>query len=323
MTHADALMAATEQALEKPKPLKTYGPGIHYDVPFAEYITIDAINGSTLAEVLKKTAGHAKAQLDVDTAPLKFGRLLHLAILEPASFETGVRCLPPKPPNRPSDKQRNAANKSESTLRSIAFWDAWNADPREEISVKEKVDLQGMMGSIRRNQCINYVTGGQAEVTMVWVDKRTGLLCKGRLDFLQKQPWADSITDIKSSADLVRADKWRRTVENFWYHLKAAFYVDGYETLTGEKPFFTWLAIEKSAPYFSKPWQMDTSPEGLTYRAGQNLYRKALDIWAECLKTNQWPAYGDEVEEIELDDYQLGRAGVSRYEVPQPKERSV
>lgn len=316
MSHAETLMDATEKALAKPSPL-VLEPGLHFDVSFADYCRIDAINGSTLAEVIKKTPGHAKAALDVDTGSLKFGRLLHLAVLEPAAFESDVRCLPAKPPKKPTQKQLLAANPSESSQRSIDFWGAWNADPREEISAKEMIDLQGMMASIRRNQCINFVTGGRAEVTMIWIDKKTGLLCKGRLDFLQTQTWADCITDLKSSADLVRADKWRRTVANYYYHLKAAFYVDGYKALTGETPAFTWLAIEKAAPYFSKPWEMDTSPEGLTYRAGQNLYRQALDVWAECVKKNCWPDYGDAPELIELDDYQLARAGVSRFAVPQ------
>jgi len=326
MTHAEALMDATEKALAQPSPL-VLEPGLHFDVSFSDYCRIDAINASLLCKVLESTPGHAKSRLDSDedddTDAKRFGRLLHLAVLEPASFETDVRCLPPNPPRKPSQPQRLAANRSENSQASIDFWDAWNADPREIIKVKEMAKLQGIMGSIRRTQCINYVTGGRAEVTMVWIDPVTGLLCKGRLDFLQNQPWADVISDIKKSAFLIRADRWKRTVEQFSYHVKAAFYVDGYRTLTGETPWFVWLAVEDFPPYYSKPWKLNTEPPdaqdpgGLTYRAGQNLYRKALDVWAECLELNQFPAYGDDVEEIELNDYQLARAGVSRYEVPQ------
>ena len=291
----------------------TPGPKIYHGIPFEEYRLWDAVNSSLLSSVRAKTPCHAKYEREnprPSTPAFEFGRLAHLAVLEPKRFADTCRVLPDAAPRRPSDRQRNAKSPSPASIAAIDWWDAWEADGRETISEDDWKAIHAMKRSIQRNQCINYVTGGQAEVCIAWIDKPTGLLCKARLDYSQQTAWGDAITDLKTTQD-ASEDGFRKSVYFYNYFIQAAFYVDGWKALTGETAAYTWLAVEKAPPYISKAWEMDDR----TLRAGRNAYRLLLDRWAECLKTNTYPAYGDDVEMIGLEQWQLEREGVGPAQV--------
>ncbi len=297
----------TETAVVTPE------PGIYPGVPFSEYCEWDAVNASLLSAVRNSTPCHALYRRENPSEPtpaLEFGRLVHLAILEPKRFADTCRVLPGDAPRRPTDRQRNAKTPSEATVKAVAWWDAWEADTKETLSVDQWDAIQAMGGSVRRTQCLQYVTGGQAEVCLVWKDKATGLLCKARLDYLQQATWGAVITDLKTTQDASEYG-FRKSVWNYCYFIQAAFYVDGYKALTGEAPAYTWIAAEKQAPYIAKAWEIDED----SLRAGRNAYRDLLDIWAKCVKTSVYPAYGDDVELLGLERWQLEREGVGPAQV--------
>lgn len=298
--------------------------GIHLGIPFSEYCTWDAVNASLLCTVYEKTPGHARYEQENErkqTKALTIGQQTHLAVLEPLEFDNRVRVLPPDPPRRPSEKQRNAANPSEGTIRSIEFWDAWEADPRETITSKDYATLTGMIRSIRETQCKQYVVGGQAEVCLVWTDPVTKLLCKARLDYMQTQTWARTISDVKTKTGLVDRPSFMKEVFFRKYDLKAAFYVDALSLITGDSVDFIWIAVEKEPPYMCKPWRADDR----NLRAGRAAYRHALDLWAKCVKENRYPGYGDDVEYLGFEQWQMESRGVGRFnmEVSPPEQESI
>lgn len=288
-------------------------PGIYPGVPFEEYLRWPCVHATLLEKVRARTPAHGRYWEDHPGDPtpaLRFGTLLHRALLEPDRFKKSVKALPADAPRRPTDSQRNAAKPSESTIASIAFWDEWEADGRETIKAEELTAIQAMCASVRSTQCRQYTTGGHAEVSMVWIDRITGLPCKLRIDYLQQQVFGSVINDIKTCLD-ASEKAFRKAIFFYGYFLQAAFYVDGFMELTGDMASFNFIAIEKDPPYCAKAYQLDDQ----SLQAGRNAYRAALDIWAQCVKKNDYPAYGPEINLIGLERWQLESCGVGPHQV--------
>ena len=65
---------------------------------------------------------------------------------------------------------------------------------------------------------------------------------------------------------------------------------------TKAPPDFLWLAQEKNAPFANKYYSC--TPELSAY--GQKEVNRLRAIYAMCLESNKWPAYGTEVQPIVL-----------------------
>jgi hypothetical protein len=285
-------------------------PGIYPGVPYAEYAQWDAVNSSFLWRLRTRSPRHAQYEREHPKDPtpaLKFGILLHLAVLEPARFDESTIAEPEDAPRRPSQRQRDAKKPSPSTIESIEYWDEWEekAAGKLVVTAGDSEKVREMDRAIRIQQCSGYVTGGRAEVCLVWRDKDTGILCKGRLDYLH-EGWDVAIVDLKTTED-ASYDAFQRDIYSYGYFQTAAFYMDGYEAITGVRPkVFTWLAVEKEPPYVAKPWDAD---ERLTIRPGQASYSEALERYVECVAKNEWPAYGDGPGVLGLSPWALRREG--------------
>lgn len=285
-------------------------PGIYSGVPFAEYAQWDAVNSSFLWRLRRRSPRHAQYEREHPKEPTpakRFGILVHLAILEPARFQASVITLPEDPPRRPSQRQRDAKKPSQATIEAIDFWDAWAVQSAGKLVVtaEELAAIQEIERGVRVQQCSGYVTGGRAEVCLVWRDRETGILCKGRLDYLH-EGWDVAIVDVKTTED-ASFEAFQKDIYGFGYFQAAAFYMDGYETITGVRPkVFTWLAVEKEPPYVAKPWDAN---EKISLTPGQASYAEALERYAECIQRGEFPAYGDGPGVLGLSPWALRREG--------------
>jgi exodeoxyribonuclease VIII len=292
-------------------------PGLLSGIPFEQYLEWPCVHASLLTTLHARTPAHAKYREEhpsESTEALRFGRLLHMALLEPDRFAKQARALPADAPRRPTDAQRNARRPSESTVRAIAFWDEWERDGREVVKLDEMAAIQAMCNSVRTTQCRQFTTGGISEVSGVWRDPQTDLLMKMRLDYLQQHAFGSVITDIKTCRD-ASENAFRKQVFFLGYFIQAAVYVDGYFQLTGDLASFCFVAIEKEPPYIAKAYQLDES----AIQAGRNAYRQALSIWKDCVRKNEYPAYGEDIDMLSLDRWQLEACGVGPHQiVPDP-----
>jgi hypothetical protein len=135
--------------------------------------------------------------------------------------------------------------------------------------------------------------GGEAEKTLVWVDEATGVLCRAKADYLRP----DGIVDAKS-CDSVEEDALAKAVNNFGYHVQAAFYLRGFRArFPGVEPFFAFAAFEKEPPHLGRVFQL--SERALAY--GDRLCAEALEIYRDCTAAGVWPGYPtDEITDIDL-----------------------
>ncbi len=250
-------------------------PGI-YPRGTVDYDAIDAVNYSSLKLLARspKHYRHYMANGGKETRPMFKGTAAHLAILEPERFATEYAIF---------DGKR----------RTGKAWEAFEAEAEERgkkiLKASELAEAFAMRDAVRADALASsYLIGGQHEVAMVWTDAETGLLCKGRLDFLRGGVVA---VDLKTTRDAI--PHWfARDVARLQYHVQAAMYLDAVESLSGETGRFVVIAIESTPPYDVVTYDL---PEPVI-SAGRDEYRRLLRLLVECRRENRWPGIGNGFE---------------------------
>ena len=104
-------------------------------------------------------------------------------------------------------------------------------------------DVKGMIKSLKRNPLMRYaLKHGQKEKVVIWIDEKTGAMCKGKLDlFLPRK-----IVDIKTTGvwQVESEEAFLKSVFKYGYDRQAAMYMDG-----SDKPQFQFIAVKKTKPY--------------------------------------------------------------------------
>ena len=266
-------------------------PGIYYDLPFDEYLAIDAVNNSSLRPIQKSMA-HYKAALEEPSEPteaMKLGSFLHGGVLEPLVALGRYVVMPPfhdqvrRPDGSRYDNPRNTKPYKELKAEFMAA----NAD-KTVVDSDWYESLIGITRAMRAHPdvCRSFQAGCESEVTLVWRSPATGLLCKCRLDVLNRSGGQRRIGEFKSTADASQFE-WQMWRLN--YHRQFAFYQHGLYVLTGERYEVFVIAAETTAPYGLRAAPVD--PE--TLEVGRGIYRGCLEEIAECRARNEWPGYVD------------------------------
>lgn len=288
-------------------------PGIHYGISNDEYHSGPGISksGLDLIEIsplhywdryLRPRTEEELAAQEEQKKHYKIGTAIHTAILEPDTFHDRYIVLPEDAPKRPTKAQYKAKKPSDETLYAIGWWetmDATLAEKGAEILTKEELEIcSAVAGSTQASRIGKRVFSepGVAEVSVYWEDPETGVLCKCRPDWLLTPHSTPAILDVKSTKS-AHPEEFARSAFNYNYHVAAAWYLDGYELATGERPdSFMFLAIEKVSPWACAWYFAD---EGMI-EAGRRQYRKALNTYADCLQKNGWPGYSDKLLGLSL-----------------------
>ena len=191
-------------------------PGI-YKCDAIDYNKIDAVRFSELKH-LASSPLHYRHKLEEPTEPtaaMERGTAVHMAILEPARFEAEYAVY-------------------RGGRRQGTKWELFQEAHGDQRILKEDEYeiVLAMRDAVLRDPLVSrYLAKGDPEVALVWTDRKSGLLCKGRVDFLSRAV-PDVSLDVKTTAT-VRPFLFASSYAKLLYHLQAAFYGDGYETLTG------------------------------------------------------------------------------------------
>ena len=148
------------------------------------------------------------------------------------------------------------------------------------------------------------------ELTCVWRDEATGLLCKARLDAVSDIDGEPCVWDLKSTRD-ARPESFSRDAGRYQYYGQFAYYANGYEQACkqGGSPLPAYLrvgavAVEKTRPYGVFVYLVGPK----TWDAGDFLWRSALAVWSGCEKSGEWPGYSqDEPHVLDIPSYYYGR----------------
>lgn len=139
-------------------------------------------------------------------------------------------------------------------------------------------------------------SSGQPEQSLFWIDERTGIWRRARLDWLR----ANAIVDLKTceSAD---EEHIRKDVARYGYHAQDDFYREAARAVgLGDLPFI-FVFVEKAPPHLIHVVQL--GPDELA--AGRRINDRAIDRFAECQRTGTWPGYASDITTIFLPPYAL------------------
>lgn len=199
----------------------------------------------------------------------------------------------------------------------VVVEDEWGKDPNEwrTNNVKARVQevrdtgavpikpndydvVQEMAAAIREHPVASaLISNGRPEQTLVWRDKRTGIWRRALLDWLPESGAGRMIcTDYKTTNSAERG-AIMKAVHSYGYHQQADWYLDGITTLElAEDPAFVFIFQEKTPPYLVTVAEIDA----VAMRLAHDLNQQAIDVYRQCVKTDTWPGYGDEVALIPL-----------------------
>jgi hypothetical protein len=225
---------------------------------------------------------------------MDLGWLVHLGVLEPEQFKTDV-VVPPKVDRR-TKKGKSAWAKFEAANPDKLFFDA---------STHEKA--AGMSKSMLEHETASvFFSGpGQNEISIVWVDAETELLCKARIDRVSMINEWPFVGDLKTARDASRSE-FERAIHRYQYHVQAAHYLAGLETLypiEAGAPYrrFGFFVVESSAPYCCACYELDD----IAREEGERLRRKYLHKWKECTESGNWPGYAPGMDYASIPPWAL------------------
>lgn len=159
---------------------------------------------------------------------------------------------------------------------------------------------------------VGIVLDGEKEPTALWTETASNgarVQCRGMMDHV-KLPVIYDLKSIRSANPAV----CRRHVETYGYAIQRAAYVSAVEHIKPElagRIDFIFVFYELEPPHAVTPIRLS----GAFRELGERGWRRAVDRWEECLRTNVWPAYTDSVLDLEPTpwaltkdmDRQLGR----------------
>ncbi len=313
-------------------------PGIHYDVPFADYLKWPYLSKSLLAEIAK-SPGHLLYRcfcpLEV-TSSMIFGSATgDLVTAGRDAFDVDYPQLPTRadaekdpfvlvPPGvklttddgkawrarmeagglivcKPADFKVGALSLQSGAGQN---WKALQKSKgREVLGASDRARSIDCAGAIAANPRFREITeGASAEVSIVWDDPETGVRLKGRADFVPPADYIDDLKTIKEGG--AELSTFRDTVFYRLYHWQAAMYLDGWTIASGEiRDRARYIVAETSYPFRV---EVHNLPMG-AIEQGRAGYRDALRLYADCIEDGDWPTSTEQIKDIHFTKWQQKR----------------
>lgn len=261
-------------------------PGIYRGVPFETYLEWPAISNSKITLARKSLLHYREVKFREPTKAMNFGSFCHCGILEPNLLSLRYAVMPRfelDEQNTTKGGQRSTSTATEYVKAKTAEFVAMNSG-KQIVTQDEYDNLATIAQRIADHpRCREWMgPGGEAEVSMVWLDDETGLPCKARIDYLREM-----IVDLKTTRDAMQFPK---SIASFGYHRQAAHYRSGYAKLNGgELKQFALVAIETDPPFPVRAAILDEE----AIAVGESEVSEALQAIAEANESGVWTSYED------------------------------
>lgn len=240
---------------------------------FLAYQAVDAVNWSTLRYATQSGIAyrHCLDSATPETDAMRLGRGAHALVFEPDAFERefvywfGGR-------------------------RAGGEWEQFKGAHLTKTILKgeDEDTIEGIARAVHAHPVAGpLLAEGQAECTVTWTDKDTGIACKGRMDWLSDL----ALVDLKTTRD-IEVLAFGRHAAGLLYHCQLAFYSMGLFA-HGLKPAVKIIAVESDPPHDVAVFDLN---EDVLW-AGEVKVREALRLVKRCREDKRWPGrYAAEVE---------------------------
>lgn len=268
---------------------RVISPGIYQDVPYDEYASWPAVRSSTLNACYKSMAHGRYAEENPkndENGHLVFGKALHCKLLEPDKFKQQYTIAP-------------------NIRRNTKEWFSIVAGSPKHFLKQEEYDLAlALIDSAYSEITISQLLKSAIakEVSFVWEDTETGLLCKGRADFLTTRNGWTVIADIKTTRNANHYG-FQRDVVEYGYYRSMAFYQMGLHALHPAERKCVLIALEKTPPYCAVAYELDDQSLLIGELEMQDLLRR----YAECKREGKWPGYASGVVPLGLPGWKVAQ----------------
>jgi hypothetical protein len=153
---------------------------------------------------------------------------------------------------------------------------------------------------------------GDSEVMVVWEETATDgsvVMCKGMIDHICRAAAANG--NVSSAFDLktvenASPDSCERQANEFGHRIQAAAYMSALMKAYPDNchTVFSFLFAECEPPYCVTVAALDAEHE----EYGKRHWQKAVDIWAKCLRSGEWPAsYSNEAVMLRAKPWNVQR----------------
>lgn len=233
-----------------------------------DYSTIGAVNPSSLKILLRKSPLHYQYSLThprEETAAMRLGTAVHLAVLQPDLFAAGYVAKP--------------AGMKFNTKEGIAWRDA---QTRVILDADDYDNVYAMAEAVLSSPAAQpFLAPGQVEAPILWTDAATGIACKGKPDLVTG---TGILTDLKTARDLTPR-RFTAACLDLGYLFSMAMYADGLAANGREPGDVALVCVESVAPFDVVVYRLDA--EALD--VGREEYRRALETLKVCRETGRWP----------------------------------
>jgi len=258
-------------------------PGVYPRIPFDDYARWDAVNHSKLKH-FRRTPAHARYAMlnqDESTKYQDLGHMIHQALLEPEVFAQAGTLVAPKIDRRTTAGKREWAEFEEAAAGKMVVSES---DMDALLGISKSVSMHATARQSLYGVGVN-------ELSIVWEDPETGILCKGRIDRLCEIEGYPFVIDLKTTSKPASTHAWQQSVESYGYHEQAAHYLRGLSVLRpleGEAlRRYAWLVVETVPPYCVRVFEAEEA----CLSVGNDEISKYLKAYSECDRTGVWPAW--------------------------------
>lgn len=247
-----------------------------------QYHKSDAVSKSHL-DVISKSGLHYKAHyIDkvierVQTPAFIEGSLVHSMVLEPENTVNEFVLTPDINKKTKAGKKEFEAFEEEHKGKQIVTSEMW----MKALAMSQSVRVHSEAGRL--------LSDGVAESSHFWTDKKTGLECKARPDWLRND---GVIVDLKTTLDASPAG-FAKSVANFRYHVQDYWYKKGVDA---DK--FVFVCVEKNPPYAVAVYELD--PEAV--KVGGLLAERDFRQIAEGRENGIWCGF-DGIKSLSLPNW--------------------
>lgn len=301
-----------EETREKLDIMPIPAPGIYPGIAANVYHSWDCASASRLKQ-LRKSPAHLRYYLDhpkeTDTPTLAFGRAYHDAILQPEVLHRDYLMAGPCVAELKTGERKGQSCGLPGIEPDWSDWDKWYCGRHAKkviepegvpriLSAHEYAEIRAIRDKVLAHPIASELLTcrGVCETSIVWQDRDTEVLCKGRVDrYCTFRGWKVHV-DLKGTTD-ASPDGFCREIYQYGYHIQAAMYLDGANAIVRADRRYAFIAVEKSPPYVVGIYELDAG----AIAHGRAEYKRLLHVLRECQEKDRWPDYTtDEILRVSL-----------------------